>query len=60
MLEQGMPAWQATALLDLQQYYVNGQGGTQTGCSGGYWDAHRSPCLSAEHAAAFREQAAKA
>jgi uncharacterized protein YbjT (DUF2867 family) len=27
MLEQGMPEWLATALLDLQQYYVSGKGG---------------------------------
>jgi uncharacterized protein YbjT (DUF2867 family) len=27
LLERGMPAWQVEALLDLQQYYVNGQGG---------------------------------
>jgi uncharacterized protein YbjT (DUF2867 family) len=27
MLGQGMPDWQATALLDLQAYYVGGQGG---------------------------------
>ncbi|MGA8022976.1 MAG: SDR family oxidoreductase [Candidatus Acidiferrales bacterium] len=28
MLEQGMPEWQVTALLDLQRYYTGGQGGT--------------------------------
>jgi uncharacterized protein YbjT (DUF2867 family) len=28
MLEQGMPEWQVTALLDLQEYYTRGQGGT--------------------------------
>lgn len=27
MLEMGMPAWQVTALLDLQAYYTGGQGG---------------------------------
>ncbi len=27
MLDLGMPDWQVNALLDLQQYYVNGQGG---------------------------------
>jgi len=27
MLDLGMPAWQVTALLDLQLYYVNGKGG---------------------------------
>jgi uncharacterized protein YbjT (DUF2867 family) len=31
MLEQGMPEWQVTALLDLQQYYVNGKGGETDG-----------------------------
>lgn len=28
MLEQGMPEWQVTALLDLQKYYTGGQGGS--------------------------------
>jgi hypothetical protein len=27
MLEQGMPAWQVDALLDLQGYYTSGNGG---------------------------------
>ena len=27
MLDQKMPEWQVTALLDLQQYYIDGQGG---------------------------------
>ncbi len=27
MLDQGMPAWQADALLDLQEYYTSGKGG---------------------------------
>lgn len=27
LLDQGMPEWLVTALLDLQQYYLNGQGG---------------------------------
>lgn len=31
MLEQGMPEWQVTALLDLQQYYLNGMGGETDG-----------------------------
>ena len=30
MLDLGMPAWQVDALLDLQQYYVGGQGGEVT------------------------------
>ncbi len=31
MLEQGMPEWMVTALLDLQQYYLNGKGGETDG-----------------------------
>jgi uncharacterized protein YbjT (DUF2867 family) len=31
MLEQGMPEWQADALLDLQTYYVGGKGGKVDG-----------------------------
>ena len=31
MLDQGMPAWQVTALLELQEYYTSGKGGTQDG-----------------------------
>ena len=31
MLDQGMPEWQVTALLDLQAYYTGGQGGTTDG-----------------------------
>jgi uncharacterized protein YbjT (DUF2867 family) len=31
MLDQGMPEWLTTALLDLQQYYVNGKGGETDG-----------------------------
>jgi uncharacterized protein YbjT (DUF2867 family) len=31
MLEQGMPNWLVTALLDLQQYYLNGKGGETDG-----------------------------
>ncbi len=27
MLEQGMPAWQVDALIDLQEYYASGKGG---------------------------------
>lgn len=27
MLDRGMPAWQVTALLDLQDYYIGGKGG---------------------------------
>jgi uncharacterized protein YbjT (DUF2867 family) len=31
MLEQGMPEWQVTALLELQEYYTGGQGGSLDG-----------------------------
>jgi len=31
MLDQGMPEWQVTALLDLQAYYTSGKGGTVDG-----------------------------
>ncbi|MCL2430279.1 MAG: NmrA family NAD(P)-binding protein [Alphaproteobacteria bacterium] len=31
MLDRGMPAWQVTALLDLQDYYVGGKGGQPDG-----------------------------
>jgi uncharacterized protein YbjT (DUF2867 family) len=62
MQEMDMPEWQVTALLDLQQYYLNGNGGeldeTLQGLLG------RPPIrmdeFLAENAAAFREQAAKA
>jgi uncharacterized protein YbjT (DUF2867 family) len=30
MLDMGMPRWQVDALLELQQYYVKGQGGQVT------------------------------
>ena len=31
MLEQGMPEWQVTALLELQEYYTGGKGGSVDG-----------------------------
>jgi uncharacterized protein YbjT (DUF2867 family) len=34
MLDGGMPEWQATALLELQRYYVAGRGGDVTGALG--------------------------
>lgn len=62
MLEQGMPQWQVEALLDLQQYYVNGQGGETDGVLEGLLG--RAPTTMdlflAENAAEFREQAARA
>lgn len=62
MLEQGMPQWQVTALLDLQQYYVNGQGGNTDGVLEGLLG--RAPITMdqflEENRADFREQAARA
>ncbi|MBZ5626303.1 MAG: SDR family NAD(P)-dependent oxidoreductase, partial [Acidobacteriia bacterium] len=31
MMDQGMPEWQVTALLDLQEYYTGGRGGALDG-----------------------------
>jgi uncharacterized protein YbjT (DUF2867 family) len=31
MLDQGMPEWQVTALLELEEYYINGNGGRVDG-----------------------------
>ncbi len=57
-----MPDWQVTALLDLQQYYVNGRGGELDHVLGNLLG--RPPITMdeflAENAAAFREQAASA
>ena len=62
MLEQGMPEWQVTALLDLQAYYTNGQGGNVDGVLQGLLG--RPPITMdkflAENAAEFRGQAANA
>jgi uncharacterized protein YbjT (DUF2867 family) len=62
MLDQKMPEWQVTALLDLQQYYVNGQGGAVDGTVAEILS--RPPAtleqFLTEHAAEFRSQAAKA
>jgi len=62
MLDTGMPRWQATALIELQQYYVSGRGGQV--------DATLESILGRppisldaflqENAAQFREQAANA
>jgi uncharacterized protein YbjT (DUF2867 family) len=62
MLDQKMPEWQVTALIDLQQYYINGRGGevdhTLADVLG------RAPAaldqFLTESAAEFRSQAAKA
>ena len=62
MLDQGMPEWQVTALLDLQQYYVNGQGGEVDGVLPkllGHAPITMDEFLK-ENATEFRGQAAKA
>jgi uncharacterized protein YbjT (DUF2867 family) len=62
MLDQGMPDWQVTALLDLQEYYTSGKGGTVDGLLQrllGRPPITMDKFLS-EFAAEFRGQAAKA
>ena len=62
MLDLGMPEWQVTALLDLQQYYVNGQGGEVDDSLQSLLG--RAPITMDEflsqNSAAFREQSATA
>jgi uncharacterized protein YbjT (DUF2867 family) len=62
MLDQGMPDWQVTALLDLQAYYTGGKGGTVDGVLQGLLG--RLPItidqFLKEFASEFRSQAAKA
>jgi len=62
MLEQGMPEWQVTALLELQAYYTGGKGGTLDGVLEGLLG--RRPVTMdqflEEFAGEFRSQAAKA
>lgn len=62
MLDQGMPEWQVTALLDLQAYYTGGKGGTVDTVLEGLLG--RPPITMdhflAEYAGEFRGQAAKA
>ncbi len=62
LLEQAMPAWLVTALLDLQQYYLNGRGGDVDGLLQKLLG--RAPITMdeflRENAAEFRPQAAKA
>jgi uncharacterized protein YbjT (DUF2867 family) len=62
MLDQKMPEWQVTALLDLQQYYINGQGGATDRTVA---DVLGRPPITLDHfltenASEFRRQAAKA
>ena len=58
MLDAGMPEWQISALLDLQQYYVSGKGGEVDQVLQNL--LRRSPITMDEfleqHAAAFRQQ----
>ena len=62
MLDQGMPEWLVTALLNLQQYYLNGKGGETDGLLEKL--LARAPIkmdeFLAENAGAFRLQAANA
>jgi uncharacterized protein YbjT (DUF2867 family) len=62
MLDQGMPEWQVTALLELQQYYTGGKGGTVDGVLEGLLG--RPPITMdqflKENAPEFRAQSAKA
>lgn len=62
MLDQGMPAWQVTALLELQEYYTGGKGGTVDGVLQGLLG--RAPIsmdqFLKEFATEFRSHAAKA
>ena len=62
MIDQGMPEWQVDALMDLQQYYVDGQGGETDGVLQGLL---RSAPITMdeflkENAAAFRTETATA
>jgi uncharacterized protein YbjT (DUF2867 family) len=62
MLDQGMPEWQVNALLELQEYYRGGQGGTVDGLLEkllGRPPARMDAFLQ-EHAGEFRGQSAKA
>jgi len=56
MLEQGMPEWQVTALLELQQYYTSGHGAVTDGLLARLLGhpPRRMDQFLAEHAAAFR------
>jgi uncharacterized protein YbjT (DUF2867 family) len=62
MIDQGMPEWQATALLELQEYYTDGKGATVDGVLMGLLG--RAPITMdqflEEFAAEFRAQAAQA
>jgi uncharacterized protein YbjT (DUF2867 family) len=62
MVDQKMPEWQVTALIDLQQYYIDGQGGATDRTVA---DILGRPAVTldqflTDHASEFRSQAAKA
>jgi uncharacterized protein YbjT (DUF2867 family) len=62
MLDQGMPEWQVTALLELQEYYTGGRGGSLDGVLAGLLG--RAPITAdqflKEYSGEFRRQAASA
>lgn len=62
MLDQGMPEWQVTALLELQEYYKNGQGGGIDGLLGSLLGRPpvRMDAFLEEYAGEFRGQSARA
>lgn len=62
MLDQGMPEWQASALLDLQEYYTSGHGGSTDGLLQRLLARAPIPMdqFLAESAGEFRSQAARA
>jgi uncharacterized protein YbjT (DUF2867 family) len=62
MLDQGMPEWQVTALLDLQEYYTHGEGGTVDGVLERLLGRPpvRMDAFLQEYAGEFRAQSAKA
>ena len=61
MLDQGMPEWQVTALLGLQEYYTGGKGGSIDGVLEGLLGRPptRMDQFLTEFAAAFTGPAAK-
>lgn len=62
LLSTGMPEWQATALVELQEYYLTGRGGELTSDVQQLTGHAPKPLNSflSENAAAFRKQAATA
>jgi uncharacterized protein YbjT (DUF2867 family) len=62
MLDQGMPEWQVTALLDLQEYYTGGKGRTLDGLLERLLGRPPAPmdAFLQEYTGEFRAQSAKA